>query len=63
LIHYPIPPHLQEAFDGALFRGELRHGPLPIAKELARTELSIPMGPAMSDEQVAHVIESLNEFT
>ena len=63
LIHYPIPPHLQEAFDGAPSRGELRHGPLPIAEELARTELSIPMGPAMSDEQVAYVIESLNEFT
>ena len=63
LIHYPIPPHLQEAFGGAPSRGELRHGPLPIAEELAHTELSIPMGPAMSDEQVAYVIESLNEFT
>ena len=63
LIHYPIPPHLQEVFDGALSRGELRYGPLPIAEELARTELSIPMGPAMSYEQVAYVIESLNEFT
>ena len=62
LIHYPIPPHLQEAFDGALSRGELRYGPLPIAEELARTELSIPMGPAMTDEQVAYVVESINAF-
>lgn len=62
LIHYPIPPHLQEAFDGALSRGELRYGPLPIAEELARTELSIPMGPAMTDEQVTYVIESINAF-
>jgi dTDP-4-amino-4,6-dideoxygalactose transaminase len=62
LIHYPIPPHLQEAFAGALSRGELRHGPLPIAEELACTELSIPMGPGMTDEQVAHVIESINIF-
>lgn len=62
LIHYPIPPHLQEAFAGALSRGELRHGPLPIAEELARTELSIPMGPGMTDEQVAQVIESINAF-
>ncbi len=62
LIHYPIPPHLQEAFDGALFRGELRHGPLPIAEELARTELSIPMGPSMTDDQVAYVVESINAF-
>lgn len=62
LIHYPIPPHLQEAFAGALSRGELRHGSLPIAEELARTELSIPMGPGMTDEQVAQVIESINAF-
>ncbi len=62
LIHYPIPPHLQEAFDGALSRGELRYGPLPIAEELARTELSIPMGPAMTDEQVSYVIEVINSY-
>ena len=62
LIHYPIPPHKQEAFAGCLSRGEIRHGALPIAEELARTELSIPMGPAMTDEQVAYVIETINEF-
>jgi dTDP-4-amino-4,6-dideoxygalactose transaminase len=62
LIHYPIPPHKQEAFAGAALRGELRYGPLPIAEELARTELSIPMGPGMTDEQVAYVIESINAF-
>jgi dTDP-4-amino-4,6-dideoxygalactose transaminase len=62
LIHYPIPPHKQEAFAGALSRGELRHGNLPIAEELARTELSIPMGPAMTDEQVAYVIETINAY-
>jgi len=62
LIHYPIPPHLQEAFAGADSRGELRYGPLPIAEKLAMTELSIPMGPAMTDEQVAYVIESINAF-
>ena len=62
LIHYPITPHQQEAFDGALSRGELRYGPLPIAEKLAKTELSIPMGPGMTDEQVAYVVESINIF-
>ena len=62
LIHYPIPPHQQEAFDGVLSRGELRYGPLPIAEKLAKTELSIPMGPGMTDEQVAYVVESINAF-
>ena len=62
LIHYPIPPHLQEAFAGADSRGELRYGPLPVAEKLAKTELSIPMGPSLTDEQVAYVIESVNSF-
>ena len=62
LVHYPVPPHLQQAFAGADSRGELRHGALPVTEELARTELSIPMGPGMSDEQVAQVIESINAF-
>ena len=62
LIHYPIPPHLQDAFDGALSRGELRYGPLPIAEKLAKTELSIPMGPSMTDEQVSYVIEVINSY-
>ena len=62
LVHYPIPPHLQEAFVGAVDRGELRHGALPLTEELARTELSIPMGPSLTDDQVAYVIESINAF-
>ena len=63
LVHYPVPPHLQEAFSGAASRGELRFGPLPVAEELARTELSIPMGPGLRDEDVSRVIEALNEFS
>ena len=62
LIHYPIPPHLQEAFNGASSRGELRHGSLPIAEKLAKTELSIPMGPSLTDDQVSYVIESINAY-
>ena len=62
LIHYPIPPHKQEAFAGALSRGELRYGNLPVAEELARTELSIPMGPSMTEEQVSYVIEVINSY-
>ena len=62
LIHYPIPPHLQEAFNGARSRGELRHGSLPIAEKLAKTELSIPMGPSLTDDQVSYVIESINAY-
>ena len=62
LIHYPIPPHLQQAFSGATSRGVLRHGKLPVAERLAKTELSIPMGPSMTEDQVSYVIESLNAY-
>ena len=62
LIHYPIPPHLQEAFSGAENRGKLRYGSLPVAEVLAKTELSIPMGPSLTDEQVAYVIDMINSY-
>ncbi len=61
LVHYPIPPHLQDAFTGAS-ASLLRHGALPVAEELARTELSIPMGPGLKNDQVSFVIDALNEF-
>ena len=61
LVHYPIPPHLQESFTGAS-DSMLRYGALPVAEELARTELSIPMGPGLGDDDVSRVIEALNEF-
>lgn len=41
LIHYPIPPHLQEAY-ADLKQGK---GSYPLAEELAETVLSLPMGP------------------
>ena len=62
LVHYPVPPHLQETFSGASRRGELRYGPLPMAEELSHTELSIPMGPGLRDDEVACVIAALNDF-
>ena len=62
LIHYPVPPHLQEAFSGALAYGKLRYGSLPITERLAKTEISIPMGPSMTDDQVSYVIETINAY-
>ncbi|HEX8173193.1 MAG TPA: DegT/DnrJ/EryC1/StrS family aminotransferase [Thermoanaerobaculia bacterium] len=56
LIHYPIPPHRSGAY------AEEHHGPLPIAEELARTVLSLPMGPHLSDDAVDYVIAAVREF-
>jgi dTDP-4-amino-4,6-dideoxygalactose transaminase len=51
LIHYPVPPHLSSAYAGA----GISLDSLPIAEELARTALSIPMGPHLTLEQAARV--------
>ena len=58
LKHYPIPMHLQ----GAYAELGLNKGDLPIAEEISRTVLSIPMYYGMTDEQVEFVINSINDF-
>ncbi len=59
LIHYPIPPHLSEAYQG-LGLGE---GSYPIAEGLAKTVLSIPMGPHLSSEDAWQVAQAILAFT
>ena len=57
LIHYPIPPHLQRAYE------ELGLGPgsLPISEGIHREVLSLPIGPHMSDAQVSMVIGAVTD--
>lgn len=56
--HYPIPIHMQGAYSDL----NITEGQLPIAEEISKTELSIPMYYGISDEQVDYVIKCLNEF-
>ena len=58
IIHYPIPPHLAEAYQ---YLGH-KEGFLPITEHLAKTVLSIPMYNGMTEEEQTYVIEALNEF-
>lgn len=55
LIHYPRPPHLQQAY-APLGMGAGRY---PLAERLADTVLSLPIGPHLASAQVDHVIESV----
>ena len=55
LIHYPIPPHLQQAYASANYV----KGQFPIAERIANHCLSLPMGPQMPDEAVETVIKHL----
>jgi dTDP-4-amino-4,6-dideoxygalactose transaminase len=55
LIHYPIPPHLQQAYaDLGLPRGSF-----PLAEALADTVLSLPLGPHMSVESVDQIATAM----
>ncbi|MBI4623938.1 MAG: DegT/DnrJ/EryC1/StrS family aminotransferase [Verrucomicrobia bacterium] len=55
---YPVPLHLQKCY-AKLGRGP---GAFPVAEKAAETCLSLPMFPELTDEQVDHVIESINSF-
>ena len=54
LIHYPIPPHQQACYK------EWNHLHLPVTERLAREELSLPLNPALTDDEVAYIVETLN---
>lgn len=57
LIHYPTPPHLQKAFSDNY--GAVGY---PVAEQLAREELSLPLHPLMSEDEIRAVIDGVNSF-
>ena len=59
VIHYPIPPHLQECYNNSPFRGM---GGLPITEMLADCELSLPMSPTMTIEEAKEVVRLINNW-
>ena len=58
--HYPIAPHKQECY--AKEKWNAPQLSLPITEKLADEELSLPIGPAITKEEVMYVIKTLNEF-
>lgn len=58
IIHYPIPPHLSEAYQ---YLG-IKEGSLPITEKFAGEVLSLPLYNGMTQEEQEYVIKSLNEF-
>ncbi len=58
LIHYPIPPHLQKAYQHL----GLKKGDFPIAEEIADTCLSLPLWPGMSEANILYIAEKINSF-
>lgn len=56
MVHYPIPPHRQEAY------GEWRNRSYPITERIHAEELSLPCNQTMTDDEVTELIEAVNRF-
>lgn len=56
MIHYPIPPHKQAAYK------EWNNLSYPVTEKIHATELSLPMSPTLTNEQVKYVIETINNW-
>ena len=58
LIHYPVPPHLSEAYADYGWRA----GAFPITEGLAQSVLSLPIGPSLERAASAQVVAALRTF-
>lgn len=56
LIHYPIPPHKQKAYE------EMKDLSLPISELLHTQVLSLPISEVIEESDVAYIIDCLNKF-
>ena len=57
-VHYPIPLHLQPAYAGVGYKA----GDFPICEKLAKTQLSLPIFPSLTVEQLKLVCGAIEEF-
>lgn len=60
VIHYPIAPHKQECY--AKEAWNMPQLSLPITEMIADCEMSLPISPCMTREQVEWVVKCINEF-
>ena len=55
---YPVPLHLQKAFEGLGYK----KGDMPVAERLAGQTVCLPIFPEMTEEEVEAVIQAVREF-
>jgi len=56
LIHYPIPPHLSDAYKTLHYS----KGTFPLTEKIANEIISLPMGPHLKENDLAYVCQVLN---
>lgn len=59
IIHYPVPPHLSEAY---AYLG-MKEGDLPVTEQYADEVLSLPLYNGMTEEEQGYIINTINTFT
>ena len=57
-IHYPIPLHLQVAFED----NNYPKGSFPIAEKISENIISLPMHPDLTDEEINFITDKVKEF-
>ncbi|OYT28549.1 erythromycin biosynthesis sensory transduction protein eryC1 [Thermoplasmatales archaeon ex4572_165] len=57
-IHYPIPLHLQPAYEHL----KIEKGSYPVSEHLADNILSIPMYPELTKDQLRYIVDHINRF-
>jgi dTDP-4-amino-4,6-dideoxygalactose transaminase len=58
MIHYPVPPYLQQAYSNLGYKS----GDFPIAEEIADTCLSLPIWPGMKNSDVEYIADLIKEM-
>ena len=57
IIHYPIPPHMQECYKGYF------NSLYPISEKIHDQELSLPISPTLQEAEIDYVIDVINEWS
>lgn len=55
LIHYPIPPHMQAAYNNLNIPAET----LPLSKQISQEILSLPIGPHLNNDKIVFIIDEV----
>lgn len=58
MIYYPVPLHLQKAYEGY----GIKRGDLPVTEQLMDEVLSLPMSTELDNEQLTHITDSVKAF-
>lgn len=56
MIHYPIPPHLQECYQYYFSRNYL------VTEQIHKEELSLPMNPILKKNEIKYIVDTINSF-